>query len=492
MAQPERPPKGTQPLDEPRPLDRVDRESYREGYRDALRDQSGAPRTGPVLTPEDELAAPSPSPSAVAEPPAEAPPAAPPGKASRWVLLLAGVALVGGLAWYFQSHKSAQEGTGKPGEAASAGGGKGPADRVVPVIAAPVQQRDVAVTLSGLGAVTPLQSVALKSQVDGRLQSVTFTEGQAVKKGDVLAQVDARAYVIQQHQAEAALQRDQATLRNARLQLERNVSLVHQQLLAKQALDDQQTVVDQTEAAVKSDQAAVEQARLLQDYARIVAPIDGVTGIRQVDPGNLVHASDATGIVVISQLDPIAVVFTLPQDDLPQVAAAMAQGPLAVDAFSRDGTTLLGTGTLALVDNQVNAATSTIKLKASFANPQRALWPSAFVKARLHVSVHKDALVVPTPAIQHGPKGTFVYVVGDDRTARMQPVELLSTEGDDAIVTQLQPGQLVVTDGQAQLKPGSKLSLGGKDKERAAGGAPAEAGADGGAPAGGHRRRGAP
>ena len=367
------------------------------------------------------------------------------GHRRRWILAGVGLLLVAGLGWRVLGSRGAGSAKGPGAEA-----------RPVPVAVASVTQRDVPIYLEGLGTVVALATVTVKSQVDGRLDAVHFVEGQRVKKGEVIAQVDPRPFQAQLHQMEATLARDQAQLRNARLNLERYRDLRKQNLIAQQQVDDQQTQADQFAATVGIDQAQVETARLNLDYARIVSPIDGVTGIRQVDPGNLVHASDANGIVVITQLDPIGVLFTLPQDDLPRVSKALAEGPLTVEALSRDGNAKLGTGNVLLVDNQINQTTATIRLKAVFPNPDNALWPNQFVKARLLLTIRTGALVVPTPAIQRGPKGTFVYVVGPGNTVVVRPVELDSTEGSLAIVAKgVTVGEQVVVDGQNQIRPGS-------------------------------------
>jgi len=372
------------------------------------------------------------------------------GGARRWIAAAIGLLVIGGLVWLLRARSR---------DAAQAGAQTAPGDRVVPVVIAPVVQKDVPIILEGLGNATPLQTVSVKSLVDGRLDSVSFKEGQAVKRGDVIAQVDPRPFAIQLHTAEAAIARDRAQLRNATLNLERFKTLRQQNLIPQQQVDDQQTLVDQQEAVVRGDQAQIETARLNLDYARITSPIDGVTGVRLVDPGNLVHASDPTGIVVITQLDPIAVLFTLPEDDLPKVATQLAAGPIAVEAYSRDGATLLGRGQLALIDNQINTTTATIRLKAMFPNTTRVLWPNEFVKARLLLTTRKGAIVIPAAAVQRGPQGTFVYVANPDNTAAMRPIELEGTQGDVAMIARgLAPGDQVVADGQNQLRPGAKIA----------------------------------
>jgi multidrug efflux system membrane fusion protein len=275
----------------------------------------------------------------------------------------------------------------------------------------------------------------------------------------VLAQIDPRPFQVQLEQARGALTRDAAQLRTARLALARNRELLREKLVSQQDVDNQEAAVGQFEGAVHIDQAQIDSARLNLDYARITSPIDGVTGVRLVDPGNLVRASDANGIVVLTQLDPVAVLFTLPQDYLPQVAQQMDLGALAVEAYSRDGNTKLGSGELLVIDNQINQNTATMRLKATFANPQRVLWPNQFVKARLLLTVRKGALVVPTTAVQRGPEGTFAYVVGPDQTVQPRPVEVELTQGDVAAIARgLSPGDVVVADGAAALRPGAKVA----------------------------------
>jgi multidrug efflux system membrane fusion protein len=337
--------------------------------------------------------------------------------------------------------------------------------RPAAVVTAKVENRDVSLTLDGLGTVTAFKTVTVHSQVDGRLDRVSFHEGQEVKKGTALAQIDPRPYAIQLRQAEAALARDSAQLQGNQVNLDRYSVVGKNKLIAQQQVDDQRMLVDQLEGAVKADQALIDQAKLMLDYAHIRSPIDGITGVRLVDPGNLVHPGDASGIVVVTQINPIAVLFTLPQDDLPRVTAAMAKRTLSVQALSRDGSAVLATGELALIDNQINTATATIRLKAVFPNPSHSLWPNQFVKARLLLGTHKDALVVPAVAIQNGPSGTFVYAVGDDKKATPRPVEVAHIESDVAVITQgLTAGDTVVTEGQFQLKPGALVEPRAADK----------------------------
>jgi multidrug efflux system membrane fusion protein len=354
-------------------------------------------------------------------------------------------------------------------------------ERAVPVEVAAAATRDLPLTLEGLGSVIAYKTVNVKAQVDGRLDRVAFREGQSVKRGELLAQIDPRPFQIMLHQAEAALARDQAQLAGAERNLDRYVAVVAQHLIPQQQVDDQRALVEQLRGTVQTDKAQIENAKLQIDYAHITSPIDGVTGVRQVDPGNLVHATDPNGIVVLTQMDPIAVLFTLPQDDLPRIARHEAESktPLVVQAMSRDGGELLATGT------------------AVFANPNRTLWPNQFVRARLQLAVRKDALAVPAVAVQRGPQGTFVYVVGDDQKAALRPIELDTSEGlqgELAVVTKgLAPGDRVVIEGQSQLRPGAKVIVGhGGGGDGAGAGTGAGKGAGGGGVkrgAGGGRRR---
>jgi multidrug efflux system membrane fusion protein len=389
------------------------------------------------------------------QPPADVP-VPPPARGSwtpRIVLLVLAAAAIGGGFWLVRSR-------GRAAAAGAAAAASAMQNRVVPVLTADVVQRDVPVWREGLGSVSAFYTVTVKTQVDGRIDRVAFTEGQHVKKGDLLVQIDPRPFAIQLASAQAALAKDAANAKNARLNAERYKTLSQQNLIAVQQYTDQQSSVDQLAAQVQADQTMVDSARLNLDYARITSPIGGVTGVRLVDPGNVVHATDATGLVVVAQLDPIAVLFTLPEDDLPTIAAARKNGPpLVVDAFSRDGDKPLGQGKLAVIDNEINQATATIRLKAIFDNPQSALWPNQFVKARLTLSTRKDAITVPAAVVQHGPSGTFAYVVGADSTAQMRPIALDTIQGDLAIVKSgLSIGEQVVLEGQSQLRPGAKVS----------------------------------
>jgi multidrug efflux system membrane fusion protein len=340
------------------------------------------------------------------------------------------------------------------GDSAHAAARDATGPRLVPVAVASAVTRDVPIWLEGLGNVAAWQQVTVRAQVDGRLDKVLFKEGQSVHRGDVLAEIDPRPFAVQLHQAEGAMARDKAQLANARLNLDRYRALVAQKLIAQQQVDDQTAVAGQAEGAVHADEAQIESARLNLDYARVKAPLDGVVGVRLVDAGNLVHATDANGLVVIAQLDPAALFVTLPEDDLPRVMAAMQRGDVTVEAWSRDGSVALGTGKLAVVDNQINAATATLRLKCRVPNPEHKLWPNQFVKARLLLETRAGAIVIPPAAVQRGPQGAFVYVVVDGK-AELRPVQIALTTADLAVVDRgVRAGDQVVVEGQNQLRPG--------------------------------------
>jgi multidrug efflux system membrane fusion protein len=330
----------------------------------------------------------------------------------------------------------------------------------VPVQTALAEKKDVPIWLEGLGTVAAFQQVTVRPQVDGRLDKVLFTEGQTVKAGDLLAQIDPRPFLVQLHQAQGALARDKAQADTARKNLERYQGLHAQQLVAQQQVDEIAGQLGALEGSVKIDQAQVESAQLQLDYAQVKSPLEGITGVRLIDAGNLVKASDPTGLVVITAVDPAAVMFTVPQDRLPAVSAALARGDVPVEVWNRDNTQKLATGKLAVLDNQINQTTATLRLKALAQNPARALWPNAFVKARMLVETRTGALVVPAVAIQRGPQGSYVYVIGPDRTAAMKPVTVAMLSGEQAIIEQgIAPGEVVVIEGQNQLRPGGRVEL---------------------------------
>src|SRR6266576_2527326 len=330
-----------------------------------------------------------------------------------------------------------------------------------PVGTATVAKGDMPVTLSGLGTVTPLAMVTVKTQINGQLVEVAFKEGQMVNKGNFLAQIDPRPYQVALQQAEAQLAKDQAALKNAQVDLQRYKTLVAQNSIARQTLDTQAATVQQQTAVVQADQAQIDTQKLNLTYCRIVAPVTGRVGLRQVDPGNYVQTSDANGIVVITQLQPISVIFTLPEDKLPAVARRMRGGTsLAATAFDRSGTNRLDTGRLDTVDNQIDTTTGTVKLRAIFDNSDQTLFPNQFVNVQLLVDTVRGADLIPNSAIQRGAPGTFVYVVKPDETVAAQAVTLGPGDDRRLVVTKgLEPGQRVVTDGADRLKDGAKVRL---------------------------------
>lgn len=387
------------------------------------------------------------------------------------------VVVVAGVVWWMKSRSDARSAKSAPrggaiAEVAKAGGGGGRSagassgkggggsERVVPVHVATAERADLPIWIEGLGTVTAAQQVTVRAQVDGRLDKVLFTEGQPVKKGDVIAQIDPRPFRVKLLQAQGALSRDKAQLDATRKNHERYKGLVEQKLVAQAQLDEIAGQLGQHEGAVKIDQAQVEEALLQLDYAQVKAPIDGITGVRLVDAGNLIKANDATGLVTIAAIDPAAVLFTVPQDKLPLVAAALAKGDTKVEVYNRDGSTKIANGTLMLMDNQINSQTSTLRLKALVPNPARLLWPNAFVKARLLVETRAGALVVPAVAIQRGPEGTYVYIVGADKTAQIKPVTVELMTADRAVIASgLDGGEQVVVEGQSQLRPGGRVEI---------------------------------
>ncbi len=336
----------------------------------------------------------------------------------------------------------------------------GAANRGVPVLAEAAAVRDVPVYLRGLGSVTAFNTVTVKSRVDGQITKINFQEGQDVSQGQLLVQIDRRPFEVQLHQAEANLAKDEASLADARLNLSRFTELYKQGVISQQQFNSQQSLVGQLQGAISADHAAIENAKLQLVYAHITAPISGRIGLRLVDIGNIVHASDPNGLLVITQLHPIAVLFTLPEDYIPQVLQHMRQGPLQVEAYSRDDRQKLAAGKLLTLNNEIDPTTGTNKYKAVFDNADRVLWPNQFVNVRLLLETRQNALTVPVAAIQRGTQGTFVYVVKSDSTAEVRPLKLGVTEGNLASIDSgLNPGEMVVTDGQDKLQPGAKVEL---------------------------------
>lgn len=373
------------------------------------------------------------------------------------------------------------------GKAAGGGPGTGPGrgNRPASVTTAAAKQGNLPVYLNALGTATAFNTVTVRSRVDGQLVEINFTEGKTVKAGDVLAKIDARPFEAVLHQAQGQRARDQASLENARRDLQRYQDAG--EAASQQQRDTALAAVAQFEAAVKVDDAQVESARLQVEYCTIVAPLTGRIGLRLVDAGNMVHASDASGLAVITQVDPISVVFSLPQDSLPQVMAAAAKGKLVVEAYSRDLRTRLTTGELQAVDNQIDPTTATARLKARFANAEQTLFPNQFVNIRLLVDVREGAVLVPSSAVQRNPQGRFVYVVAEDETVSMQPVKEGPAEGEMTVIEEgLKPGQNVVTDGADKLVPGMKIV---RPAAATQVGGDHATGSAGGAAAGGERRR---
>jgi multidrug efflux system membrane fusion protein len=335
--------------------------------------------------------------------------------------------------------------------------------RSVAVGVASAVEQDMPVYLTGLGSVTAYNTVSLKSRVDGQLIQVNFREGQHVNKGELLLLIDPRPYQVQLASAEAQLFKDQASLRDAQLNYQRFKDLLQQSgAMSQQQVDTQKSMADQFEGAVRSDQAAIDNAKLELDYCHITAPVSGQIGLRLVDVGNIVHANDANPMLVITQLQPISVIFTLPADNLPAVVKRMRQGTLTVDAYDRDNKTKLATGTLLTIDNQIDQTTGTDRLKATFDNKDGVLFPNQFVNIHLLLDVRKKSTIVPSVAVQRGPQGNFVYVVKGDKTVEARPVTVALTQSNQsAIESGLQIGEVVVTDGQDKLQNGAKVETRG-------------------------------
>lgn len=374
-------------------------------------------------------------------------------RALRRILALVIVgALVAGVAYYVMLSPAQKQ--------KSFGRFKGAGDQAVPVLVAPAETADVPVYLDGVGTSRALNTVTVRAQVDGKLISVNFKEGQDVKRGDVLAQIDPATFQAQLDQAVAKKAQDEAQLANARLDLERFTRLAQSNAGSKQQADTARAQVAQLEAQVKADQAAIDNARTILSYTKITAPMNGRTGIRQVDEGNIVHPSDATGIVTLTQIRPIAVVFTLPQQQLAQVNKAAEKGTLPVDAMAADGKSVVDRGTLQVVDNQVDPTTGTVRLKGEFPNADLQLWPGQFVNVRLLVETLRQVVVIPTAAVQRGPTGTFVYVVKDDSTVTVRPVTVAQQDDTRAVITSgLQPGERAVTTGFARISDGARVTV---------------------------------
>jgi membrane fusion protein, multidrug efflux system len=373
------------------------------------------------------------------------------------VLLVAGLA-GGGWVWSKQRH-AAQAAAG-----AGPGGRAGIGNQPVPVVAGIVERKDVPIYLDGLGTVQAFNTVTVRTRVDGQVQKIAFVEGQDVRAGDLLAQIDPAPFQTMLDQATAKRAEDEAQLAVARLTLARDRDLLTSKILSQQDYDTQKALTDQLAATVQADQAAISNAAVQLNYARITSPLDGRIGIRLVDQGNIVHANDVGGLVVITQLRPISVVFTLPEQNLGQVQDRLAAGEtLQALAIARDNQTTLGQGTLAVIDNQIDTTTGTIRLKATFANDDLKLWPGQFVNVRLKLTTRQNVTVVPAAVVQFGPEGPFAYVISNE-TAVVRPLKLAMIQQGQALVdTGLTPGERVVVDGQYKLRPGSPVKLPGPE-----------------------------
>lgn len=399
----------------------------------------------------DELVAPPKRRSSAPPPPRKSHPV------RNAIIILVILALVGGAVMRILQ-------TRKEAAAKQAAGGKGGGGFPVPVVAGTVQAKDVPIYLDGLGTIQALNTVTVRARVDGELKSIMFAEGQDVKKGDQLALIDPDPFQATLDQALAKQRQDEVQYENAMTDLGRDKELIEKKVISPQQLDYQQAQASQFEALVKSDAAAVANARVQLGYTKIASPLDARVGIRLVDQGNIVHAGDATGIVVLTQLQPISLIFTLPEQTLAQIHAEQkTSGPeLEVVAVDRDNKTTLAKGKLTVIDNQIDVATGTIRLKAEFPNTDYSLWPGQFVNARLLASVRKGGLVVPASVIQRGPEGSFAYVIKPDLSVEMRNVKVAQIENGEALLADdsLKLGEQVVVDGQYKLQPGSHVRLG--------------------------------
>jgi multidrug efflux system membrane fusion protein len=373
---------------------------------------------------------------------------------SKRTILGIAAALIIILGWWSCHHSNSSNQAPSSGRNAA---GNAP----VPVVAGTAEEKDVPIYLDGLGTVQAFNTVTVHTRVDGELQQVLFTEGQEVTVGGALAVIDPRPFQAALDQAIAKKAQDEAQLANAKVTLVRNTDLLNKKVIAQADFDLSKYTVDQFQAAVQADEAAIENARTQLDYTQIKSPIDGRTGVRLVDVGNIVHAADAGGIVVITQLHPISVVFTLPEQSLQAILnEGGANGGLHVSALDRGNTTALDEGTLAVVDNEIDQTTGTVKLKATFPNNDLKLWPGKFVNARLVLTTKKNAIVVPASVVQRGPQGSYAYVIKPDKTVEMRPIKVAQTEANVAMIDDgLKAGEQVVVDGQYKLQPGAHVEL---------------------------------
>jgi membrane fusion protein, multidrug efflux system len=379
-------------------------------------------------------------------------------RALRRIVMVACLALLGGAAyWYFGPGQPSQQQQKQAQQKGFRRGGGNVADNV-PVLASAARLADVPVYLDGVGTAKALNTVTVRSQVDGKLMKISFTEGHEVVQGSVIAKIDPTIYQAQYDVAVAKKAQDEALLTNARLDLERYTRLLSTNAINKQQADTQKALVDQLTAQTQSDQATINNAKATLDYTDVVAPISGLTGLRLVDEGNIVHASDTAGIVVIAQIKPIAVLFNLPQQVLPDLSKGMSERALQVQAMGADGTSVVDTGKVVVINNQVDQTTGTVQLKAEFPNPNVQLWPGQFINVRVLINTLRQVVVVPTAAVQRGPDGTFVYVIKDDDTVSMRPITVSKQDDLQAVVAAgLQASERVVTTGFGRLADGSKV-----------------------------------
>jgi multidrug efflux system membrane fusion protein len=422
-------------------------------------------------------------------PPAEVhrtipPPPPPPSRSRRMLVTAIWLIVLGAIGYggyrYFLSSQQKDKAAAQAKEARSA-------PRSIPVGAAPARVGDVPIYLRGLGTAAAYNTVTVRSRVDGQLLAVHFQEGQFVQKGALLAEIDPRPFQAVLRQAEGQLARDMAQLNDAKVNLQRYEDLFQKGVVAKQQLDAQRASVGQFEGTIEADRANVNSAQLNVTYSKITAPLSGRVGLRLVDVGNMIRSGDPNGLVVITQLQPIAVLFTIPADNLPQVLTKLRSGAkLRVDAYDRDDQNLIATGTLLTVDNQIDPQTGTSRLKAEFSNGNGALFPNQFVNCRLLLETEHNAVLVPAPAVQRGPQGTYVFAVTAEKTAVMRPVTVGFTEGNDvAIDSGVRPGEMVVIDGQDKLQNNSKVDIRTPNGGRVGGGRGGARGARGGGPAAG-------
>jgi membrane fusion protein, multidrug efflux system len=366
-----------------------------------------------------------------------------------WIWAIIFLLLVGGAIYFYRAKAR--------GQAAAAAKQTGPP--TISVSVTPVRTHDVPYYITGLGSVTAFNTVTVKSRVDGQLMKVNFKEGQFVHEGDVLAEIDPRPFQVALDQAQGQLAKDVASQLDAKIDLNRYQQLWQEGVVARQQLDTQQAMVGQFDGSIQADKAQIDNQKLQLTYCKITAPIGGRVGLRLVDAGNIVHAADANGMLVITQVQPISVIFTLPEDNLPQVTAEMRNKQLAVEGYSRDDKTKLADGKLLTIDNQIDPTTGTVKLKSVFDNKDLSLWPNQFVNIRLFLTTRKDATVIPASAIQRGTQGSFVYVVKPDNTAEARPIQEDFIEGNIAVIKQgLAAGEQVVIDGQDKLQAGAKVT----------------------------------